>query len=98
LQVMLRLRTIRLIDRTSLHNEAAQWSNWIVQTKLRHVDIHNHWLRQEIFQKRIRVVHTKSKDMIADGLTKVLTNEDFVRFRDHMGLVNIGERIKERRL
>jgi hypothetical protein len=67
-----------------------------LQTKLRHVDIHNHWLRQEVFQKRIRVVHTKSRDMIADGLTKALPNEDFVRFRDHMGLVDIGERIKER--
>jgi hypothetical protein len=66
-----------------------------LQTKLRHVDIHNHWLRQEVFLKRINVVHTKSKDMIADGLTKVLPKEDFGRFRDQMGLVEIGERIKE---
>lgn len=60
-----------------------------LQTKLRHVDIHNHWLRQEVFQKRIRVVHTKPRDMIADGLTKVwyLPNEDFVCFRNQMGLV-----------
>ena len=67
-----------------------------MQTKLRHVDIHNHWVRQEVFRKRINVVHTKSKDMIADGLTKVLPKEDFVRFRDQMGLVEIGERIKEK--
>ena len=31
--------------------------------------------------------------MIADGLTKALPNEDFVRFRDHMGLIDIGKRI-----
>jgi hypothetical protein len=55
-----------------------------LQTKLRHVDIHNHWLRQEVL-KRIRVVHTRSRDMIADSLTKALPNEDFVRFRDHNG-------------
>jgi hypothetical protein len=66
-----------------------------LQTKLRHVDIHNHWLRQEVLLKRINVVHTKSKDMIADGLTKVLPKEDFMRFRDQMGLVEIAERIKE---
>lgn len=66
-----------------------------LQTKLRHVDIHNHWLRQEVLQKRIRVVHTKSRDMIADGLTKALPTEDFVRFRDHMGLIDIGERIND---
>lgn len=78
-------QTIRLVN-----EEIAR-----LQTKLRHVDIHNHWLRQEVFLKRINVVHTKSKDMIADGLTKVLPKEDFGRFRDQMGLVEIGERIKE---
>ena len=33
--------------------------------------------------------------MIADGRTKVLPKEDFGRFGDQMGLVEIGERIKE---
>jgi hypothetical protein len=33
--------------------------------------------------------------MIADGLTKVLPKEDFIRFRDQMGLVEIGERINK---
>ena len=78
-------QTIRLVN-----EEIAR-----LQTKLRHVDIHNHWLRQEVLRKRINVVHTKSKDMIADGLTKVLPKEDFIWFRNQMGLVEIGERIKE---
>jgi hypothetical protein len=76
-------QTIRLVNEEIIR----------LQTKLRHVDIHNHWLRQEVLQKRIRVVHTKSKDMIADGLTKALPNKEFIRFRDHMGLINISERI-----
>ena len=66
-----------------------------LQTKLRHVDIHNHWLRQEVTRNRINVVYTKSKDMIADGLTKVLLAEKFNRFRDQMGLVDIGDKIKD---
>ena len=33
--------------------------------------------------------------MIADGLTKVLPKEDFMRFWDQMGLAEIAERIKE---
>ena len=78
-------QTIRLVN-----EEIAR-----LQTKLRHVDIHNHWLRQEVVLKRINVVHTKSGGVIADGLTKVLPKEDFGRFRDQMGLVEIGERIKE---
>jgi len=66
-----------------------------LQTKLRHVDIHNHWLRQEVMRNQINVVYTKSRDMIADGLTKVLLAEKFNRFRDQMGLVDIGDKIKD---
>ena len=33
-------------------------------TKLRHVDVHNHWLRQEVNRGRINVTYTKSQDMI----------------------------------
>lgn len=41
-----------------------------LQTKLHHVDIHNHWLRQEIIRGTIRVTYQLSEDMVADGLTK----------------------------
>jgi hypothetical protein len=43
----------------------------LLQTKLRHVDIHNHWLCQEAARKRIKVFYTPTHDMMADGLTKV---------------------------
>jgi hypothetical protein len=33
--------------------------------------------------------------MIADGFTKALSTEGFHRFRDQIGLVDIGERIKD---
>ena len=38
-----------------------------LQTKLRHVDIHNHWLRQEVRDGRITVEHISTKKMIANG-------------------------------
>ena len=43
-----------------------------LNTKLRHVDIHNHWLRQEAQNGRITVKHTRSAELMADGLTKAL--------------------------
>jgi hypothetical protein len=46
-------------------------------------------------RNRINVVYTKSRDMIADGLTKVLLAERFNRFRDQMGPVDIGDKIKD---
>ena len=32
----------------------------LLQTKLRHVDIHNHWLRQEVSSGRINVEYVQS--------------------------------------
>ena len=52
-----------------------------LQTKLQHVDIHSHWLRQEVQRGTIAVRWVSTKQMIADGLTKSLTHanhEDFV--------------------
>lgn len=62
-----------------------------LKTQLRHVDIHNHWLRQEAQKERITVVYTKSAEMIADGLTKALTNTSFTAFLKQLNMVNISE-------
>jgi hypothetical protein len=69
-----------------------------LQTKLRHVDIHNHWLREVIAQGRIKVDYTPTHDMIANGLTKALTGKAFEAFQDQVGLKDMSTRIKEREL
>ena len=61
----------------------------ILQTKLRHVDIHNHWLRQEVQNGIISVEYIESAKMMADGLTKALQNNDFQRFVEHMNLRDV---------
>lgn len=74
-------QTIRLV-----HAEVA-----LLRTKLRHVDIHNHWLRQEAINKRILVTHTPTEAMIADGLTKSLHADQHQRFIEQLGLVDIKD-------
>src|SRR5271168_290014 len=61
----------------------------VLRTKLRHVDIHNHWLRQEVQNRVINVEYTESAWMMADGLTKALQNNDFVCFVEHMNLRDV---------
>ncbi len=56
------LQTIRL-----LFNESMK-----LQTKLRHVDIHSHWLRQEVQRGLIHIRWVPTKEMVAEGLTKAL--------------------------
>jgi hypothetical protein len=70
----------------------------LLQTKLRHVDIHNHWLRQEVSEKRIIVDYTPSKDILADGLTKALQNNAFNAFVKQLGLVDITEKLGSQEL
>ena len=63
-------------------------------TKLRHVDIHNHWLRQEAKNGMITVEHVRTDEMLADGLTKALSPGKYHRFRNQIGVVDITDRLK----
>jgi hypothetical protein len=58
-------------------------------TKLRHVDVHRHWLRQEVQRQALQVDWVPTSEMIADGLTKALPRQRFERFIDQLGLVDI---------
>lgn len=60
-------------------------------TKLRHVDIHNHWLRQEIREGRLRLQWTASARIVADGLTKALPRQRHELFVRQLNLVEIKE-------
>src|SRR5436853_7900760 len=79
-------QTIRLVN-----DKIAQ-----LQTKLRHVDIHNHWLRQEVKDQRITVKYISTKKMIANGLTKALSRTEFNEFLQQVSLTDIADRIMER--
>ena len=44
-----------------------------LQTKLRQVDIHSHWLQQEVQRGSININWVFIKQMIANGLTKIFS-------------------------
>ena len=67
-------------------------------TALRHIDIHNHWLRQEAKTRRLVVNYVPSNKQLADGLTKALQQQAFNNFVDQLGLEDISERIQPKRL
>jgi hypothetical protein len=62
-----------------------------LQTKLRHMNIHHHWLRQEVSNKVIRVEYVQSHQMTADGLTKVLPVNKWSFFLEQLGIVETKE-------
>ncbi|EXU94526.1 reverse transcriptase domain protein [Metarhizium robertsii] len=62
-------------------------------TQLRHVDIYQHWLRQQVQNNQINVRWVESKDMIADGMTKSLPKVRHIEFLRQLRIEDIRSRI-----
>jgi hypothetical protein len=62
-------------------------------TKLKHIDIHQHWLRQEAEAGSIVVKWVPTTEMKADGFTKSLGPQKHAEFVRQMNLVNNKDRI-----
>ena len=64
-------------------------------TKLKHVDIHQHWLRQEVQDNKLNLEWIPTADMPADGLTKALPTQKHNTFLKQLGLVDIKHLIQD---
>ncbi|KAI0997994.1 hypothetical protein K3495_g10197 [Podosphaera aphanis] len=58
-------------------------------TKLKHVDIHQLWLRQECQAGKVKVEWIPTADMVADGFTKELPPQKHANFIKKMGMEDI---------
>ena len=67
------------------------------RTQLKHIDIHHHWLREQVQQGRLHVNWTPTDQMPADGLTKLLSRQPFQRFRGLAGLVDLNVTIQSKK-
>jgi hypothetical protein len=63
-------------------------------TKLKHVDVHSCWIRQEVQKGSIYVQWISTNDMVADGLTKALSPQKHARFIELLGLKDISSLIE----
>ncbi len=70
-------------------------NNMRINTKLRHVDIHNIWLRQEYAKGNFEVTYLATDVMPVDGLTKNLSRQKFEHFKALLNLQDIRGRVKK---
>ncbi|KAI0998965.1 hypothetical protein K3495_g9229 [Podosphaera aphanis] len=70
-------QTLRLLTKEDL----------IIQTKLKHVDIYKHWLRERVQSEQIKVSWVGTNNMVADGMTKVLNKQKHENFFRLLNLV-----------
>jgi hypothetical protein len=64
-----------------------------ISTKLRHVDVHQLWARQEHAKGSFEVKYLPTGDMPADGLTKALTRQKFEHFRKLLNMKDTGHMV-----
>ena len=64
------IQTIRILTKESPE----------LYTALKHVDIHQNWLQQEVQVGHIEVEWINTSDMVADGFTKILTTSKHAEF------------------
>ena len=71
----------------------------LLTTKMRHIDIHQHWLRQllqrETIDYEIELIWTPTSKMPADGLTKRLHTSKHQEFAKLIGLVDTSQLVDE---
>lgn len=77
------LQTIRL-----LNSEIPR-----LETRLRHVDISQCWLRQEVQFGHINVDYIPIARMVADGLTKMLPPQKHLTFIQMLGMKDLKQEI-----
>ena len=64
-------------------------------TKLKHIDIHSHWLRQEVQKGIILLKYKESSLIMADRFTKELPKQKHKTFIHQLHLISIKDRIKK---
>ena len=60
-------------------------------TKLKHVDIRRHWLREQVSDEKIKIDWVPTSQMSADGLTKALPRQKHQNFVRQLGLVDLSK-------
>jgi hypothetical protein len=69
-----------------------------LNSKLKHVDIHQSWIQQEVEVGRLNVKWVDTNNMPANGMTKILGRQKHAEFLRQLCLVDIPlclERISE---
>ncbi|KAM0003914.1 putative RNA-directed DNA polymerase [Helianthus debilis subsp. tardiflorus] len=63
-------------------------ANPVYHSKMKHVALDYHFVREQVNAGKLQVMHISSKDQLADVLTKPLPRMPFISFRSKIGVSN----------
>ncbi|HEV7738550.1 MAG TPA: Ty1/Copia family ribonuclease HI [Chlamydiales bacterium] len=58
----------------------------MLHTRVKHIDINYHFLRERVQSKEVSLSYVRSKENIADIFTKPLEKHQFIKLRDYLGV------------
>ena len=61
--------------------------NHVFHARIKHIEVHYHYIREKVLQGEIIMVPTKTEEQTADILTKSLNKAKFEKFREALGMV-----------
>jgi hypothetical protein len=64
-------------------------------TKLKHIDIQQHWLREQVADGNVRIEWVSTTAQAADGLTKALSAQKHATFLKQLNMVDIRDKIEK---
>jgi hypothetical protein len=59
-----------------------------MHSKMKHIPIKYHFLREQVAEKNIRVEYVGTKEQVADIFTKPLPQEAFEYLRQRLGVIS----------
>ena len=55
-------------------------------TRIKHIELRYHYIRETVKEKKVQLLYINTKDQIADIMTKPLAKDQFIKFKELMGI------------
>jgi hypothetical protein len=64
-------------------------NNPVYHARIKHIEVHYHFVREKILAKEIDLIHVSSKDQVVDIFTKALGTDKLKKFRKMLGVLEV---------
>ena len=65
-------------------------NNPVYHARTKHIEVHYHYVREKVLLGLIDLVYVSTEDQVADIFTKALGAENLHKFRDLLGVQELG--------
>jgi hypothetical protein len=64
-------------------------NNLVYHAKTKHIEVHYHFIREKVPEKKIDLIHVNAEDQVANIFTKALGTNKLRKFRKMLGVLEV---------